>query len=151
MIARISSVNHHPAARLDDNSSEILVVNFRFAAPHNHFSRAIIAHIEAIAAAFEERHGHRRRVYFKIDRIVVARIARINDLELAAVEALNAEGRGADRKRKLRSAGIELRDLEIGFAVEPNDVASGELNFSASVAAGEKLIAFIKREVDRRV
>src|SRR5262249_32030507 len=130
---------------------DLLVVDLGRATPHHDFSRPVLAHIDAIESLFQKRDGYGRRIDLEIDWVVARSIARVNDLKLAAIEALDAESGRADGERELCGAGRELSNLEVGAVIEPDNVAAGELDFGAPVRAGVDLVILVKRHVDRGV
>jgi len=150
-IERVTGFDDDPPALFDDDRPDLLVIDLGLALADDDFGRAVVANVDAVNAFFDEGHGDGRRVNFKVDRVVDGGVIRVNDLELAFVQAVNSEIGRAYGQRHLNHAGVELRETQIGVAVNADYVSSAELNFGSTVRAAVKLIAFVERLVKSRV
>src|SRR5262249_56158071 len=113
--------------------------------------RAVFGDVDAVNGLFDESHGDGRRVNFEIDRVVDAGVIRINDFELAFVQAVDSEIGRAYGQRHLNRAGAELCETQVGVVVNADDVVSAELDFGPAVRAAVKLIVFFEWQVESRV
>lgn len=135
----------------DRHRAGLFVVDLRLPAANNDFGRAIFADVDAVIAFFQKSDGDNRRVYFKVNRIVVAQIVGVDDVELSPIQTIHAKRGRSDGQSKLNGSGVELGKPQIGIAVNADKVSPAKLNFGSSVWAAVKLVAFVERQIQRSV
>src|SRR5262249_31607626 len=140
-----------PASFLDVDCADLLIVDFGLTIAGNDLSRSVFEHIDAVIALFNEGDGGSGRIYFEINRLVCVIVICVNDFELAAIKTVDPEGRGADGQCQLDNAAAELSKSEVGVATDANQITAAQLNFCASAGTAIELVAFIKRQIERRV
>jgi hypothetical protein len=86
-----------------------------------------------------------------VDRICFATILIINNLKLAAIQAVDAKRRRSDGQGQLNDARVELRESNVGTVIDADDVASAQLELRSTVRSAVDMIVFVKRQVRTRI
>src|SRR5262245_62144884 len=147
----VAALDDDPLAFFDDDRPDLLAIDLGLSLADDDLGRAVFVDVDAVDALFGESHGDGWRVDFEIDRFVDSGVVRVNDLEMAFVQAVDSEIGRAYGQGHLNRAGAELCEAQIGVARDADDVAPAELDFGPAIRSAVNLIVFFQWQVESRV